>query len=365
MKELKVLYVEDDQDNREDLVSLLNGEEIGDFCINIKGEESFEEAIHVIGEYHLLILDLYKGVAGKSGTLAGQELLQKIFSKLFIPVIFYSGNTSSVEEFKSQLIGVVTKGDSGVDGLKNEISRLTKNNLPYLRENIHNHIDKELIRYLWDVIQKQNDKFTPENDDFSLGYLLLRNIGNSLSKKNVAKIIEDPNIDIGKVHPMEFYIYPVPKGEFENGEIVKNKLTNEVYVILTPSCDLVERFKGETSLGRKAVKILLAKSRLLSDLREYKDYESKHSNSAKNQLSNYIKAKEDRYFFLPETPFIENRIVDFQDKIMVDYSTLSTAYERIAKLDSPFAQSMTASFVRYYNRIGFPDLDLDYIFKKI
>ena len=49
---------------------------------------------------------------------------------------------------------------------------------------------------------------------------------------------------------------------------------------------------------------------------------------------------------------------------MVDYTDLST-FQRIAKLDLPYAQSMVSSFIRYYNRIGFPDIDSEYIFQNL
>ena len=51
---------------------------------------------------------------------------------------------------------------------------------------------------------------------------------------------------------------------------------------------------------------------------------------------------------------------------MIDISLyLGLHLLRIAKLDNPFAQSMTASFIRYYNRIGFPDIDVDYVLSKL
>jgi len=96
----------------------------------------------------------------------------------------------------------------------------------------------------------------------------------------------------------------------------------------------------------------------------YKSYDN-----CKNNISSIIETrKSDRYFFLPKTPFIEeNRVIDFQNKEMVSYESLSDPknYERIAKLDSPFAESMVASFIRYYNRIGFPDIDTDYILSNL
>jgi len=49
---------------------------------------------------------------------------------------------------------------------------------------------------------------------------------------------------------------------------------------------------------------------------------------------------------------------------MVNYEELTT-FTRVAKLDDPYAQSMIASFIRFYNRIGFPDIDADYVIQNI
>lgn len=40
-------------------------------------------------------------------------------------------------------------------------------------------------------------------------------------------------------------------------------------------------------------------------------------------------------------------------------------YTRVAKLDSPYAESMVSSFIRYYNRIGYPDIDSELILKAL
>ena len=49
---------------------------------------------------------------------------------------------------------------------------------------------------------------------------------------------------------------------------------------------------------------------------------------------------------------------------MVKYDDLKT-YTRVAKLDSPYAESMVSSFIRYYNRIGYPDIDSELILKAL
>jgi CheY-like chemotaxis protein len=361
-KELRLLYIEDDKTNREDLVNFLSGESIYGYSIKIEAAETFDNAIEKItsNHYHIIILDIYKGKPDDNGEQAGLGVLRQIQEKCFVPVIFYSGSTKNVQELRSQIVGVVTKGDDGIDGLKQEMERLIKFNLPFLKENIHNYLDKEFIKYFWNIIHDKRTKFTADKNDFSLGYLMLRKFGNSLSKEKISEILGDDSLRKDKVHPMGFYIYPTENTEFECGEILQKG--NEIYVILTPSCDFILRNNGK----RKVDKVLLAKTILLLETDEYKKYvKNKENEDGKSRLIKLINSsKGDRYFFLPQTPFIENRVIDFQIKEIVDYDNLKD-FTRLAKLDNPFAESMISSFIRYYNRVGFPDIDIDLVIKNL
>ena len=359
---LRILYIEDDVENQQELVEVLSDKTVNGHVMTIDCESSFEKAISKINDYHIVILDLFRGDATKGGEDMGSKVYEELKKDIFIPIIFYSGNTNGVKDLKSQVIGVASKGDN-TSVLLSEIERLSKHNLPFLRHNVHAHIEQEFKKYFWDVIQKENDKFTPDSDDFSLGYLLLRNFADSLSKENIKGIIGDDTISPEKVHPMEFYIYPTNSSkEYENGEIICNKKSDDIYVILTPSCDFIERFKKGISEGRSVDSVLLIKTNLLTDYKEFKDYQQNQNKENKQKLGKLINSgKSDRYFFLPKAPFIENRVIDFQLNATVSYDVLHNNFERIAKLDSPFAQSMTASFIRYYNRIGFPDIDTEYV----
>lgn len=361
-KDLRILYIDDDAIHRKDLKDLLSDEIVNGFTIKMDCEDSFEKAIEHSEQYHLAILDLYKGDP-KDDNDMGRDVFEKLKESFFIPIVFYSGNTKNVVSLKSQVVGVATKGDGGVEELKSEIERLTKHNLPFLKNRVHGYIEQEFRKYFWDVVQKNNDSFVPDADDYSLGYMLLRNFADSLSKENIKTIIGDETINQEKAHPMEFYLYPIdPSKEFENGEIIQNKENKDIFVILTPSCDFIERFKKEKSVGRSVERVLLIKTVLLTECKEFKDYQQTQNNENKQKLEKLINSgKSDRYFFLPQAPFIENRIIDFQLNTAVSYDILRTDFERIAKLDTPFAQSMTSSFIRYYNRIGFPDIDTEYV----
>lgn len=374
MKNLRLLYVEDDNENREGLVSLLTDEIIGEFQINIDAVETFEVAIEKVlsNDYHIIILDIYIGQPETGGEQAGLEILKQIQQHCFVPVIFYSGNTQNVKELKSQIVGVVTKGDGGFDELKVEIERLSKFNLPFIKEILHNYLEKEFKEYFWNIIHNERDKFAFDKNDFSLGYLMLRKFGNSLSKEKISEILGDSELKKDKVHPMAFYLYPTNNySEYENGEILKKG--NDIFVILTPSCDFIDRGGGKRKVG----KVLLVKTHLLTDTEEYKSYLNKKKDDGKTEKSakekesdknNLIKTitsgRSDRHFFLPKTPFIENRVIDFQTKEIVDYSNLKE-FIRLAKLDNPYAEGMTASFIRFYNRIGYPDIDSELIISNL
>ena len=416
---LRILSVEDEEDQR-DILKKVFSKPILEKEIEFKAIDNFENAIAEITEndYHIVILDIYRGKPDDNID-EGEKILEAIQKKRFIPVVFYSGNTKNVKNLRSQMVGVVTKAEGeGIEYLKKEIERLVRSNLPFIRENILNHLEKELKEYFWNIIHEKRDIFRPDKEDFSLGYLMLRKFGHSLSKEKIAEILGDDSLKQDKAHPMQFYIYPTDTNqEFECGEIVKSKENNEFFVILTPSCDFIKT----SGRKRKAERILLVRTIELEKVKEYKEQKDKYIecdteykkvkqeyetlkkeikninidenigkikeyfeletkyeelnktyksyDNCKNNISSIIETrKSDRYFFLPKTPFIEeNRVIDFQNKEMVSYESLSDPknYERIAKLDSPFAESMVASFIRYYNRIGFPDIDTDYILSNL
>lgn len=361
MHELRVLYIEDDQVNREELKDALSGEAINDCVITLDCEESFEDATKrvQVHNYHLVILDLMKGDKDM-----GSEIYNQIRSVFFTPIIFYAAKTAEVESLKSQVVGVASKID-GIEALKAEIDRLTKHGLPLLKEWVHHFIEQEFKSYFWDTIQDQNNIFKAGEEDFSLGYLLLRKFADSLSKDNIKEILHDEFISTDKVHPMEFYIYPVNCSHpFESGEIIRDKAAGDIYIILTPSCDFIERFdKKGVSQGANAKRVVLAHAKLLTNTQEYQAFSKNQNNDNRERLKGLIEARRgDRYFFLPQTPFIDNFVLDFQDTKTIDIDDLAE-FDRIAKLDAPFAQALVSSYIRYYDRIGFPDIDADYIIK--
>jgi len=372
---LKTLFIDDEEKIRTNLVKIFNGETIGGHTIVADSAETFEIGMDKISkiDYDIIILDLCKGEPSEASEKPGYDILKQIQSLAFVPVIFYSGLTKDLVGLSSEVIGVVNKGD-GVEKLKSEIERIITSKIALLKGQIYGHLRESLRQYFWETVHAEKKVFEPIKNDISLGYLLLRRFSNSLSKENIKQLLGDDKIKTDKAHPMEFYIFPVnadpTKEEYQAGEILEKD--GQYYAILTPDCDFVLRKDG----SRKADKILLANSKKFNSFPDFIKYSelkikpNKTEKEEKEQLPNIVgKLKQwmannggekDRYFFLPSTPFIDNLVIDFQIKSMVDYNDLKS-YQRIAKLDLPYAQSMISSFIRYYNRIGFPDIDADYV----
>lgn len=357
---VRILLIDDDPDICSEIEALLQGEAIGTHIIDLKSLSKFEDASELLMrvEFDLVILDLFRGKPDEKNTdRPGEEVLEQIKSICFIPVIFFTGLIRPIEHLKSDIVRVVRKMD-GLDSLRSEIINIFDSKLLFLRQQLNAYVREVMRSYFWDFIHPNWKILEGINDEVSLGYLVVRRLASSLSKEKIIDILSDPKIAADKVHPMEFYIFPAIDAKFETGDILNRE--KEQFVILTPSCDLVVR-NGDC----KAKIILLAECILLKETEEYKKYDQNKNAGNTQDLKRLIECrKSDRYFFLPQAPFIENSILDFQNVFTIGYDELSN-FKKVARLDDPFAQSMLSSFIRYYNRIAFPDIDSDHILKTL
>ncbi len=350
---LRILFVEDNADWQGQLLKFFDDEKIGEHSLVASSANSFDEgkAMLATGDYDIVVLDLYQGEPKEGNPKTGLEILGEIQKSVFVPVIFFTGLTKDIDNLASEIVGVVNKAD-GLEALKVEVEKIISSKLALIKQQIYGHIGESLRAYFWDTVHSENRIFEPGRIDVSLGYLLLRRIANSLSKENIKTILGDDTIKVDKAHPMEFYIFPPEKIEYEAGEILEKD--EKTYVILTPTCDFA---------NRKAEGVLLGLASHLTETTEYKKF--KDDNTKPQGLQHLVESRKgDRFFFLPGTPFIKNMVLDFQRTEVVEYADLKT-FKRVAKLDNPFAQAMATSFTRYYNRVGYPDIDSDHIIRNL
>lgn len=355
--EIRVLLVDDDKTICEQIKALLHGETINGHSIHLYYVTDFGKACVELSaqDYDLLVLDLFRGKPEeKNPDRPGEDVLADIKKSCFVPVIFFTGLIRPVEQLKSDIVRVVRKSD-GLEALKAEIESVFNSKLPLIKKELNNYIREGMRAYFWDFVHPQWKTLEQVKDKVSLGYLIVRRLASSLSKEKIITLLGDSKIKKDKVHPMEFYIYPPVDGEYEAGSILERD--GKRFVILTPSCDFVKRKEK-----RLAEYVLMGEVVPLREFDEYKKF--KEDTTKAEALKSLIESRKSRYYFLPGTPFLEHTVIDYQRTNMVPFANLDS-FHILAKLDDPYAQAMTAQFIRYYSRIGFPDIDSDFIINEL
>jgi DNA-binding response OmpR family regulator len=355
--DLQILIIDDEEKVTDSLNQILKDMKINDHILKISSTNDFENGKMLLSknEYDILILDIFKGNPSEENPeKPGEEILDEIRKSSFIPIIFFSGLTNRVRHLESGLIRVVTKTAGGNENLIKELEYLLKTNIPLIKKKLNNYIKECMRDYFWDFVLNDWEDIRKRIDEISLGYLLLRRIAKSFTKEKIKEILGERQLSQEKIFPMEYYIYPLHNDKIETGDILIKD--NIHYIVLTPSCDIARE---------KADMIHLAECIKLEKTEEYLSYVKDQSPNKRGNLKSLIESrKSDRYFFLPKTHFIDNCVVDFQRISSVEMKEFEN-FKRITKLDDPFAQSMIGFFIRYFNRIGTPDIDSDYVIEKL
>ncbi len=331
---------------------------------------NFSEAIELLKRerFDLVILDLKNDAADEREILAGEAVFSELKECRFLPVIFHTGYPQKVINLISPYVKVVTRGDDW-KVLRSTIKEVLDTKLPRLVR----HIEEEQRRFMWESAGKIWAEDLDKNSPSDLVYLLARRLANTLSGDAVRSFLEvdgnggAPKSD--KVHAVELYVYPPVSKHLLFGDILKKKIGDniEFFVALTPSCDHAQE---------KAEFVLLAKCTYLADTNPGKNAKAsliagqEVSNAATTDLTKHIRdnsSPADRYKYLPGTSFLPDLLVDLQNIMTVAPAALNAnaeGYERVASLDSPFAESLQAKMARYLGRIGTPDIDVELAFNR-
>ena len=371
-----VMVVDDDSEMCESVKEFINGEQLtdeGDVGV-VTTVSNFSDALCLLAQsrYDVVVLDLRQGDYDLNPeTEAGEELFQKIKSTRFLPIVFYTGLPMLVTHLENPpFIQVVAKGGTH-EALLKAIRTTLISQLPSMNRALVSHVDKVQRDYMWEFVAEQWGRITAETDKISVAYLLARRLAGSLSDSSATQLAEDlggqfdASIGSGKVHAMQYYVMPpIAEPSMMAGDIYKGKVgEHDGYsVMLTPSCDLV--------LG-KADWLLLAICNPLEKEREYVKWAAQQSKTAikglQGVLGNNREAyQRDRHFYLPAAMNIPDLVVDLQNVAVARREHFeSCAVERVATLDSPFAEALTSQFARLFGRIGAPDLDVDVLMARL
>ena len=363
-----ILYIDDDPEACKQIKEFLEGEQVDEGSISVKATTDFGKGMEELEtkRYDLVILDVRVGALdAELPEEEGIKALERIKERRFVPVIFYTGLPNLVrDKQQGPLIRVVEKTQT--PQLIVEIRELIRTNLPMVNRALLRHLEAVQRDYMWEFVADNWPELGENPDKSALAYLLARRLALSLSGQGIKQLVADlggqPEDATEEIHPMQYYIIPPVEASSLSGDIFYQTVNdiNEYFVLLTPSCDMV--------IGReKAERLLFVGCKLLRNETEYTEWIS--NSSKENKLmallkNNRQKSQSERFFYLPGALSIPDLIVDFQNVSMKTHEDINKI-TRLASVDSPFAEMLVSKFIRYYGRIGAPDLDLDLILQRL
>ncbi len=365
-----ILVVDDNEGVAKDTAELLHLKLNADSPIEhilAMPESSFDKALERLnrGGIDLLVLDVIQQgemTPGLEEELRGIDVFEQVCATRFLPIVFLTALPNEVEHYKNPpFVHVVSKQtDDFNEELAQCILGCLNSPFPRLSRELQNHIDRVSRDFMIEFVENNWNELNDNEGD--IAHLLMRRLG--VSFDNGGNLFEDTPEDStsqsGKVPPIRYYIVPPPE-EFRMGDVLRlpvesggSETISNWYVIMTPSCDLA---------NDKADSVILAECVGMSAFDEYEQLIENRSKSARKKLARLLKSnptsgQQYRYYYLPKAWKLPDLIVDFQKILHIAYEDLED-YEKIASIDSPYAESLSQQFLSYVGRIGTPDLNID------
>jgi len=376
----QLLFVDDEEDIGEQVKEFFDGECItdDDASVQVTTLSDFNDALYILENHHfdILILDVRLESNDPQDEEAGIYTLEAIKQKRFIPIVFYTGVAHLVRSLETPLIKVVEKTE-GLLRLQDVVKEIFATRLPAVNRALIRHLETVQRDYMWDFVAEHWEQLSDTPDHSGLAYLLARRLGVSLSASGIYQLAEDLGGSIktvtneGRVHPMQYYLMPpLHLAHPLAGDIYRVNVEGQIkyWIILTPSCDFAQK---------KVEEVLFARCELLTEQREYKEWQASLSTPKPNEgklksllKNNRERSQPERFYFLPGTLSLPDLLVDFQQLKTLHCKELEEqvqqkTWERLASLDSPFTEALLARFTRYLGRLGTPDLDLELVMDRL
>lgn len=366
----KILIADDDADICSDVQGALKRVQFGDPPLQVKVSTELKVANTTNRlkkeRYDLVIQDIFTGPPER-GVDHGFQAFDEIKQLRFVPIIFYTARPEHAQTLDLIYVKIVDKAE-GTDALKLAIEEVFATKLPALIR----HLEDVQRVYLWTDLPKLIRECPHPLDVGEPACLVARRLAQAMSEDPLRAFLK---IEENKVHPAELYVIPPPPSRLLSGDIYKQKLSaqEKYWILLTPSCDLV------TGRHRRGVQhLLFAQCFPLLDQPEYtkwieslktggeEEERTRGNLTALMRNNRGGKYQPERYYFLPGVMHVPDLVVDYQGLIARPKSEFqSLKWERIAALDSPYAEELLTRFARYFGRIGTLDLDTELICERL
>lgn len=351
MNQLKILFVEDDKDQQEafkDSVEVFN--QTNDQKVVYEIAEDTKEALSKIDvSYHGAIVDLLL----QGNQQGGNELVKILYDDEFfkIPIIFVTAFRDSVIEHPSVIdVRSRDKGDYKSDlHLFQQIRDIGITHILGRTGLIEQHLREVLFKN----ILPQRDTWIAYGETYK--DTDPKRIERALLRYTLNHLFQHLEEDNECCFPEEFYLYPPVTDKITTGSVVKEKATNQQFVVLSPACDLVIRksgeFKTDDILLVEIEKEMEIVNVALNGITRNQKKKDKLKDVANNNYRNY-------YHWLPPAYSFDGGFLNFRKLRTPNKTVFSEKYEEPSIQISPFfVKDIVSRFSSFYARQGQPDID--------
>jgi hypothetical protein len=362
---LKLLIVEDDESQLKafrDTIALYNKERGEYVTIDASIKMNLEEGMAALSDedYDAAVVDL-KLSSSSDDAAEGNKIVKKIKSELRFPVIVRSGYTNILDENleaeRGPFFKIYERTEKRIEEILNEVVEIYQTGITRMLGKdgrIASEIDNYLHKIFWKHISNSFDslmKSSLRNEGILLRYILT----------HLIEYLSLPDFNTSNLYfSGEMYTIPSIKDDLFTGVLLNKFDSDDLFIILTPACDMVVRKSGKI----KAPKILLVEIDNAFDLEEIKSETS--TKSKKKILEKLLKNDFSLYYhFLPPAPGFPGGFINFRKVNSWEEENIKKSFSIVGKITKPFLKDIIARFSAYYARQGQPDFDIPQIAKEI
>lgn len=154
--------------------------------------------------------------------------------------------------------------------------------------------------------------------------------------------------DEDKAYSEQVYLYFINTSNFYTGSLLRNIESQDIFVVISPSCDIFLRKNKQGAPCRNVEIVHLLKIN--------KAPPKMKSSNEKDYKANKI----NRYHYLPAVSNFDGGFIDFADISIVPEEQIDTNYEILQlRISEPFMKNISGRFSSYFGRQGQPDLDFE------
>ena len=338
MNQIKILLVEDakeQQESFENIVEVFN--RTNDLSVKYEIAEDTKDASNKIdNSYDGAIIDLSLPDDEEGGNEIVREL-DDSFTR--IPIIFVTAFADSVIDHPS-VIRTRRREDGTYESDLLLLQEIHKTGLTRIMGG-RGVIEENLSKVFLENLLPQIDTWISygAEDSERTEKALLRYTLNHLFQ-----LLEE---DGELCFPEEVYLYPSVLDRITTGSIVKEKASDQWFVVLSPACDLVPR--GNNS-------VLNTDSILMVEIESVD--KALGGSKSKSRVRELCTNKRTYYHWLPETDFFEGGILNFRKLTTLNKDVFDERFGKPSIQISPFfVKDIVSRFSSYYARQGQPDID--------